>query len=128
MLPGRRRCLPFLEPGRVCACAPCAPGARALGISPSSQGTGDSLGCFGRRLGLLAAHALLAEDPAPHRGVRAPSDGEWGTVANRTMKQDKSGHAAEPRLLAAANGDGRVKRAEIPKKAYQRELLRLQEG
>jgi len=48
-------------------------------------------------------------------------------VANRTMKQDKSGHAAEPRLLAAANGDGRVKRAEIPKKAYQRELLRLQE-
>jgi len=48
-------------------------------------------------------------------------------MANRTMKRDKLSHTTEGGLLASANGDGPAKQGKIPKKTYERELLRLQE-
>ena len=48
-------------------------------------------------------------------------------MANRTMKRDKLSHMTEGGLLASANGDGPAKQGKIPKKIYERELLRLQE-
>jgi polyphosphate kinase len=43
------------------------------------------------------------------------------------MKQAKSKHSKQTGPLAPANGDGSAKQARIPKKAYERELTRLQE-
>src|SRR5207244_2917215 len=98
-----------------------------LGQLAARRGRGDSVGWLCRRDEPLAANALCRTSTRTVSGIGGTFKQGVGAMANRTMKRDKLSHTTEESVLASANGDGQVKQGKLPKKTYERELLRLQE-